>query len=795
MTIHLTERAETVLRLAHREAAALGHSHVGTEHLLLGLAREEGGAAARAMKARGMTGKRLEALLRDTLGVGEPAQRTPQGLSLRARHAIGTAAAESAARGLAFVGAEHLLLGLLRENDCMAARLLQAVGCEPRTLYDAALRLSGDVDPVFGSSGAAAPSPRSRGETRTLNQFGRDLTQAAREGLLDPVIGRDAETGRLLTILARRQKNNPVLIGEPGVGKTAVAEELARRLAEGRVPEVLRGKRLVSLALAGMIAGTKYRGEFEDRVRTILEEARRAGNVILFIDELHSIVGAGAAEGAIDAANILKPALSRGELRVVGATTIAEYRKYIERDAALERRFQPVLLEEPSPENARAILAGLRGRYEAHHGLRITDEALDAAVALSVRYLPDRFLPDKAVDLIDEAAAAVRMEAAERRECRELSEKSAALDRELAQAVETEDFSRAAAIRERRRLLDEKLAALRSESARAEVTADDVARIVSAWTHIPAEHLTAEEETRLQSLEDRLRARVAGQEEAVEAVARVIRRSRLGLSDPNRPIGSFLFLGPSGVGKTETARALAQALFGDENALLRFDMSEYAEKHTISRLIGSPPGYVGHEEGGQLTDRVRSRPYSIVLFDELEKAHPDIFHLMLQLLEDGRLTDAQGRRADFRSTVVIMTSNLGAGMAAGQPALGFSAVPDAGGERIRQELRGFFTPEFLGRLDAAVVFRPLDESALRAIAEKLLQASAARFAARGYTLTWDAAAVEALARAGADTRYGARPLRRAVTARVEDPAAQAILDGRLAPGGSITLAGETLTFS
>ncbi|MEA4823757.1 MAG: ATP-dependent Clp protease ATP-binding subunit [Clostridiaceae bacterium] len=804
--MHFTERAERVLRLAHEGAAELGHSHVGTEHLLLGLSREGDGIAARTLVAYGMTPTRLGELLRENVGVGAPTLRTPQGLTPRARQSIEQAAAEAAALGHAFVGAEHLLLGVLRENDCLANRILLSAGIEPQKLYDMALRFSGspasgNVEPFAFSGGAAAASPsRSRGDTRTLNQFSRDLTQSARDGLLDPVIGREPETDRVVAILTRRQKNNPVLIGEPGVGKTAVAEGLARRLAEGRVPDVLKGRRLVSLDLAGMIAGTKYRGEFEERVRAILEEARKAANVILFIDELHTVVGAGAAEGAIDAANILKPALSRGELRVVGATTIAEYRKYIERDAALERRFQPVMLEEPTPKEARAILEGLRPRYETHHGLRISDEALDAAVSLSIRYLPDRFLPDKAVDLIDEAAASTRMRLLGGSGMyRKLEDDSTACERELEDAVNAADFTRAAAVREKKKAIEEKLARERTDNlvTLGVVTAEDVAHACASWTRIPVEQLTQEEESRLANLENILRERVVGQDEAVAAVAKAVRRGRVGLADPNRPVGSFLFLGPSGVGKTETARALAEALFGDENALIRFDMSEYAEKHTISRLIGSPPGYVGHEEGGQLTGKVRAKPYSIILFDELEKAHSDIFHLMLQILEDGRLTDAQGRRADFRNTVVIMTSNLGAGSVAGTSSpVGFSDIgrERAKEDRVRGEMRAFFRPEFLNRLDAAVVFHVLDDAALREIARRLLTGVAKRFREKGYTLTWDDDAIVSLSREGSDTRYGARPIRRAINSRVEEPAAEAILTGTLSPGMEAHLCGDTLRF-
>lgn len=777
MENRFTERAEKVLRLAQEIAGELGHGHVGTEHLLYGLLREGEGIAAKTLAACGLNLEKLRQLLTEQIGRGTPMGTVPQGLTVRAGKVIEQSVAEAQRLGQCSVGTEHLLLGILRESDCQAQKLLSASGVEVQRVFDMVFRLmgspaSGTAD-SFSPTGSSGGGFRGKGETRTLNQFGFDLTQSAREGKLDPVIGRERETERAIAILSRRRKNNPCLIGEPGVGKTAVAEGLALRLAAGTVPEALRGKRLVSLDMAGMVAGTKYRGEFEERIRTILEEARRAGNVILFIDELHSVMGAGSAEGAVDAANILKPQLARGELRVVGATTIAEYRRYIERDAALERRFQPVLLEEPTPAQTLEILQGLRGRYELFHGLHIQEEALDAAVRLSVRYLPDRRLPDKAIDLIDEAAACRRIKLLP-----SIFPLNGTSENDVVSAPSVPDPEK---------------------HFTAEVTAEDVAKTCAAWARLPLERLTQEDGERLRHLEERLRSRIIGQDEALTYLARAVRRARVGLSDPARPSGSFLFSGPTGVGKTETARVLAEELFGDEHALIRLDMSEYSEAHAVSRLIGAPPGYVGHEEGGQLTDRVRSRPYSVVLFDELEKAHPDVYQLLLQILEDGHLTDSRGRQADFRNTIILITSNLGTNAASGGVSLGFSENPTQTASERRQELlsrelKTVFRPEFLNRLDAVVPFAPLGREALGLITRKLLGMTAARFAGEGYRLEWDEETERAFAEDAEKVHAGARPLRRMIAEKVEDRAAEAVLEGVLVKGGVLKLEGTKLRF-
>lgn len=793
-----TQRAQTALRLAQECSAELGHGYVGSEHLLLGLIREGRGVAAKVLSAAGLEPETLKAAVARMVGVGAPGSPPSQGLTPRCKKIIELSLTEAARLGHHYVGTEHLLLGILREGDGVAIRVLSAAGVEPR-------RLHADVTAAMG--GEAAPSPyrntgRARereygGETKLLDQFSRDLTKLAASGMLDPVIGRDQEITRVIQILSRRQKNNPALIGEPGVGKTAVAEGLARRMVAGDVPEDLQSKRLVSLDLSSMVAGTKYRGEFEERVKNILAEVRRAGSIILFIDELHTIVGAGSAEGAIDAANIIKPALGRGELQVIGATTTEEYRRYIEKDAALERRFQPVLVPEPDRATAVAILHGLRDRYEAHHRLQITDEAIDAAVALSVRYIGDRRLPDKAIDLIDEAASRVRMERLSTPpDLRELEEKVACTRREKEEAIRGQDFEKAAMLRDAeqdfRRELEEEKALWRSGQNTGSVTAEDVAAVVSGWTGIPVTTLTTAESDRLLRLEQELHQRVVGQQEAVHAVARAVRRGRVGLKEPGRPTGCFLFLGPTGVGKTELCKALAQALFGSEEAMLRFDMSEYMEKHTVSRLIGSPPGYVGHEEGGQLTERIRRKPYSVVLFDEIEKAHPDIWGILLQLMEDGVVTDAQGRRADFKNTIVVMTSNVGAArITAKGTRLGFSAAQRSEhGTRSLEELRGavledlkkVFRPEFLNRLDETIVFTQLERSEIRDIAQRMLEQVAQRMLALGITLRFTDGALDALANEGFDPDYGARPLRRAIRTQVEDPAAEQLLNGTLRAG-------------
>ena len=793
-----TPRAEEALRLAQESAEEMGHGYVGSEHLLLGLLREEEGIAHRVLTEQGLNDDIVCEILQRSVGTGLSGAAPSQGLTPRAKSAVELAVSESMRTGAGYIGTEHLLMGILREGNNMAIRLLQSVGIEPRRLYSAVVKKLNEAPRAAATP--ASPVGRDEGKKgKTLSEFTRDLTEAARQGRLDPVIGREKEIARVVQILSRRTKNNPVLIGEPGVGKTAIAEGLAQRIAAADVPEELMDKKILSLDLSGMVAGTKYRGEFEERIKNTLKEVQRAGNVILFIDELHTIVGAGSAEGAVDAANIIKPALGRGEIRVVGATTLNEYRKYIEKDAALERRFQPVTVGEPSPEAAVEILMGLRDKYEAHHKLTITDEAVHAAVKLSSRYINDRFLPDKAIDLMDEAASQVRMDAEfSSPDLKSLEEKIAALRREKEETVAAQDFEKAAQLRDIEKNYLEQVEIERDNwrkqmsVSRGSVTAEDIARVVAGWTGIPVTRLTEDESSRLLHLEETLHGRVVGQDDAVGAVARAIRRSRVGLKDPHRPIGSFLFLGPTGVGKTELCKTLAEAMFGDENAMVRIDMSEYMERHTVSRLVGSPPGYVGHEEGGQLTEKVRRKPYSVVLFDEIEKAHEDVWNILLQILEDGIVTDSQGRRVDFKNTIIVMTSNVGAKniTAADTARLGFAAdeaVDEAQRfERIRQavlaELKRTFRPEFLNRIDETIVFRQLTQENICAIARSMLATTARRMAEQGITLEAEEQAVELLAKDGFDPQYGARPLRRAIQSRVEDAVAEQMLQGALAAG-------------
>ena len=817
-----TPRAQSALRLAQEAAEELGHSYVGSEHLLLGLMREEGGAAHRCLAGQSVTAEKTRETIAGIVGTGLPGLAPPQGLTPRAKRVIENAVGESNRFGGGYVGTEHLLLGILRESGTMAMRVLSSMGADPKKLQTALLQrlnasgssplpggqsLTG-IQPLSGGQGLrfareaptriAQPRREETARSKLLDQFTRSLNALAREGRLDPVVGRDREITRTIRILSRRTKNNPVLIGEPGVGKTAVAEGLAARIVSGDVPEELSGKTILSIDLAAMLAGTKYRGEFEERVKNALAEIRRMGNVILFIDELHTIVGAGSAEGAVDAANILKPALSRAEIRVIGATTRDEYRRYIEKDAALERRFQPVAVEEPSAEEAIEILLGLRDKYEAHHGLAISDEAVRSCVELSRRYLPDRFLPDKAIDLMDEACSRVRMECETRTpDLKQLEERLEAVRREKAEAIAGEDFEAAARLRD----VEEDFARqLREERARwvsgrtddlISVTGEDVAAVASEWTGVPVRQITQDEGERLLRLEEELQRRVVGQDQAIAAMARAIRRGRVGLGEPNRPIGSFLLLGPSGVGKTELCRALSAALFGQEEAMIRVDMSEYAESHAASRLVGSPPGYVGHEEGGQLTEKVRRRPYSVVLFDEIEKAHPEVWNLLLQILEDGRLTDSHGRRADFRNTVVVMTSNVGARQITSRGRLGFAGED---GEQVRQrrisdqvtdELKRTFRPEFLNRIDETVVFRQLGEADLEEIAARLLDETGRRMEALGLTLRVEEGVTARLAREGFDPASGARPLRRRVQRLVEERVAEELLAGRLRRGDGV----------
>ena len=822
MTNRFTGRAQNALNGALREAAALGHTFVGSEHLLLGLLTEGEGIAAKLMTARGADAEKLRGAVVELSGAGGRSRVSPSDMTPRVRRIIQNSAVEAGRGGQSYVGTEHLLLALLNEPDCVAVRLLTSLSVPVDELRrDVAGFLT---SPGGGGREEGCPSERgsghnSREERResgrgergergregirgapTLTKYGRDLTAKARGGGLDPIIGRERETDRVIRILSRRTKNNPCLIGEPGVGKTAVVEGLCQRIADGNVPEPLKDKTVVTVDIPAMVAGAKYRGEFEDRLKSVMAEVGDKPDVILFIDELHTIVGAGAAEGAVDAANILKPALARGEIRVIGATTAEEYRLHVEKDAALERRFQAVTVGEPTEEEAVRILTGLRPRYEAHHRMKITDEAIRAAVELSVKYIPDRFLPDKAIDLMDEAAAALRLTSlTEPSDLKRMETELTTLSREKEEAVKAQEFERAAALRDKEDGLREEYRAAKEAweelPRRGEdggvVTAAAVADVVTEWTGIPVARLMESEGERLMALEDTLKARVVGQDEAVSLVAGAIRRGRLGLGDPRRPMGSFIFLGRTGVGKTELTRALAAALFGSEKALIRFDMSEYMEKHSVSRLIGSPPGYIGHEEGGQLTERVRRRPYAVVLFDEMEKAHPDVFNLLLQILDDGSLTDSRGRRVDFRHTVVIMTSNLGAAEAS-KPAVGFSAAEE--GNRDKQSmlaaLKEAFRPELLGRVDEVVVFNRLGEAETRRIASLLLEALGERVAGLGVTLRLTEEAVSLVAREGMDPRYGARPLARAVVRLLEEPLSRALLTGEIREGDTVTAEAE-----
>ncbi len=833
MTNRFTLRAQNALNGSLREASALGHTYIGSEHLLLGLLCEGDSIAAKLLTARGVNAEKFRGAVVELSGAGAESRVSPSDMTPRVRKIILDSATEATRCGQSYVGTEHLLLSLLDEPDCVAVRLLEAVGIsadelrrdvvgflasEPTGHAAGDMRYKGDPtraadasrDERGRSDGKSGRRPHETAEEReddripgmpTLSKYGRDLTAKARAGKLDPIIGREVETERVIRILSRRQKNNPCLIGEPGVGKTAVAEGLAQRIADGNIPETLRDRSIITLDLPGMIAGAKYRGEFEERLKSILGEVRKHPSVILFIDEMHTLVGAGAAEGAVDAANILKPALARGEIRVIGATTIDEYRQNIEKDAALERRFQAVTVGEPTEEEALQILTGLRPKYEAHHKIRITDEALRAAVSLSVRYIPDRYLPDKAIDLMDEAAAALRISSlVEPPKLKDLEAELASVAREKEEAIKAQEFERAAELRDREAAVqsaygEAKAAWTRDPrgqaTAEGAVTPSHVADVVTEWTGIPVSRLMESESKRLLSLEEELRRRVIGQDEAISAVAGAIRRGRLGLKDPRRPIGSFLFLGQTGVGKTELTLALAEALFGSERALIRFDMSEYMEKHSVSRLIGSPPGYIGHEEGGQLTERVRRHPYSVVLFDELEKAHPDIFNILLQVLDDGSLTDSRGRRVDFRNTVIIMTSNVGAGRGE-HKSVGFAAgnSDERNRERMNAALKDAFRPEFLNRVDELVIFKRLEEGELKRIASLLLDELRERVASMEIALTCPSEVVALIASEGMDPAYGARPLRRAVVRLIEEPLAEELLSGRIAAGDAVTVKTE-----
>lgn len=799
-----TKQAQKVIELTTKAARSMHHNYIGTEHLLLGLLKEGSGVAACVLMDAGVEETRLVELIEDLIAPSsDVAVLDRKGYSPRIQHIIETADQEAERFDNENIGTEHLLIALLKEADCAGVRLLNTLGVNIQKIYIETLVAMGEDVNHYKEEIAASKSGKKKAVevTPTLDQYSRDLTAMAAYGEIDPVIGREAEIARVIQILSRRTKNNPCLIGEPGVGKTAIAEGLAQRIASGLVPDTVRGKRVVTLDLSGMVAGSKYRGEFEERIKKVIREVTEAGNVLLFIDELHTIIGAGGAEGAIDASNILKPSLARGEIQLIGATTLEEYRKYIEKDAALERRFQPVTVEEPTEEQAIEILKGLRERYEKHHHVQITDAGIEAAVKLSARYIADRYLPDKAIDLMDEASSKVRLGGFKMPEkISELECKIARLEEDMETALMEQRFEDAGAIRR------EKEAARKKYEKQVEkyhrdadkkklvVGENEIAEIVSDWTKIPVKRLAEGEAARLNRLEKTLHKRVVGQEEAVSAVARAVRRGRVGLKDPHRPIGSFLFLGPTGVGKTEITKALAEAVFGDEQAMIRVDMSEYMEKHSVSKMIGSPPGYVGYEEGGQLSEKVRRKPYSVILFDEIEKAHPDVFNVLLQVLDDGQITDAQGRRVDFKNTIIIMTSNAGAQSIIAPKKLGFAAGEDEKKNYeymkngVMEEVQRIFKPEFLNRIDETIVFRALNKEDMKKIVTILSKSLIDRCEKQmGIHLTITGSVKGYIAEKAYNPKYGARPLRRMIQTQIEDMLAEEILSGKIKPGDDVEI--------
>ena len=796
-----TAKAKKAIDIATRISKSLHHSYIGTEHILLGLLKEGTGVASQVLADNGVEYDKVLELIEELIAPGNAVAVLEDGLSPRAAHVLEVSKAEAARFHSEKIGTEHLLIAMIKETECVASRLLNTLSVNVQKMYvDTLIAMGEDVSQYKDEFQNGKPGKRKNAEgTPSLDQFSRDLTELARDGKLDPVVGREAEIDRVIQILSRRSKNNPCLIGEPGVGKTAIVEGIAERIMGGMIPDTVLGKRVVSLDLSGIVAGSKYRGEFEERIKKVLAEVAKAGNVLLFIDEIHTIIGAGGAEGAIDASNILKPALARGEVQVIGATTIEEYRKYIEKDAALERRFQPVVVEEPTEEEAISILKGLRGQYESHHHVTITDEAVEAAVRLSARYINDRFLPDKAIDLMDEAAAKVRLHVGgDPREAAELRREIAESQETLEQALSGGDLEAAREAQTKRQELEEKLEKLNAKAKQGgrrhhqTVGEDEIADVVSGWTKIPVKKLTEGEAARLKKLEATLHKRVIGQEEAVSAVAKAVRRGRVGLKDPKRPIGSFLFLGPTGVGKTEISKALAEVVFGQEQAMIRVDMSEYMEKHSVSKMIGSPPGYVGHEDGGQLSEKVRRNPYAVILFDEIEKAHPDVFNILLQVLDDGHITDSQGRKVDFKNTIIIMTSNAGAQAIVEPKKLGFASGNDEkqNYERMKgsvmEEVRRIFKPEFLNRIDETIVFRALNKDDMKQIVGLMTKELAKRCETQlGITLVVRDAAKQYIVDKAYDPKYGARPLRRKIQDEIEDPLAEKLLDGSIRRGDEV----------
>lgn len=806
MTYKFTNRANKAIEIANDIALELGHSYIGTEHILYGLAKEGGGVASKVLENQQVAAEDILNKIEELIGRDEAIENIVD-FTPRTKRVVELAFIEARKLGYNFIGTEHLLIGILREGDCIAAKILLDLNVNIPKLYNEIIKVINEGEDYQGEEDSSnysnASKRRGKGsynQTPTLNQFGEDLTKKAEEGKLDPIIGRKEEIERVIQILSRRTKNNPCLIGEPGVGKTAAVEGLAQKIVSGDVPEILKDKRVVTLDISGMVAGAKYRGDFEERIKKALNEVKKAGDIILFIDEIHTIVGAGAAEGAIDAANILKPLLARGEIQLVGATTLNEYRKFIEKDAALERRFSPVTVNEPTEKDTVLILKGIRDKYEAHHNVKITDEAIDAAVGLSVRYVNDRFLPDKAIDLIDEAASRARLKTfTEPDNLKKMQEDIEKIKNEKEEAVINQKFEKAAELRDKEKSLKEKFEKEQNRwknkntKSIVTITEENIAEVISSWTGIPTKKITEDENEKLKNLEKELHKRVVGQNEAVEAVAKAIRRGRVGLKDPKRPIGSFLFLGPTGVGKTELSKALAEVLFGDENAMVRVDMSEFMEPHSVSKLIGSPPGYVGFDEGGQLTEKIRRKPYSVILFDEIEKAHPDVMNMLLQILEDGRLTDSQGRTVNFKNTVIIMTSNLGARLITDKKHLGFTNTTDSKAEDVQKEyeetkkevmaeLKKELRPEFINRIDEIIVFHKLNDNEISQIIDIMLKEVVNRLKEQKYDIELEPEVKELIAKEGIDKNFGARPLRRTIQNLVEDRLAEEILDGKLNKG-------------